>query len=283
MPEQTITESYRAEQQRLHINPRYGVASLGYAPLVRRLLLAGNCKSLSDYGAGKCKLRAALGESAGRFDYHPYDPAFPDYGSPRPAELVACIDVLEHVEPDLLEPCLDDLASVTRRLALLTIHTGPAKKFLSDGRNAHLTQQPMDWWLPLLSARFDMLHVQPVRKGFFVIACPLGTSAAIARQVDLPAIVAAAKRCDPRPNILARGAAAARRAVVVVPLWLVAAAMFLLGGAQADGLIAQRLRGTSGYRSAARLRRGPGRSEACSIARRRSPPRVSRASPAREA
>lgn len=83
MPEQTITESYRAEQQRLRTNPRYGVASLGYAPLVRRLLLAGNCKSLSDYGAGKCKLRAALGESAGRFDYQPYDPAFPDYGSPR--------------------------------------------------------------------------------------------------------------------------------------------------------------------------------------------------------
>ena len=104
MNAQTISEEYRAEQQKLHRNPRYGVASLAFAPIVRSLLRLGRCSSLSDYGAGKCNLRRALGlRAGGPIHYHPYDPAFPEYGPPREADLVTCIDVLEHIEPKLLD------------------------------------------------------------------------------------------------------------------------------------------------------------------------------------
>lgn len=216
----TISEKYRSEQQKLHENPRYGVASLGYVPLVRSLVQFGRCRSLSDFGAGKCKLRSALDDALAGVDYLPYDPAFPHYGPPMPADLVTCIDVLEHVEPELLDTCLDALASITRRLALITVHTGPAKKTLSDGRNAHLTQEPAGWWLPKLAARFDVLYLRRVRKGFFAIACPKGMEPAIGTVVDLPAIFAAAASSDPRPNVVTRGRAAAQRDIAT--LWLAA-------------------------------------------------------------
>jgi hypothetical protein len=74
--------------------------------------------------------------------------------------MVTCIDVLEHIEPDCLDNVLDDLERLAEVLVFLTIHTGPAAKVLSDGRNAHLTQQPIEWWLPKIWNRFDLHTVQ---------------------------------------------------------------------------------------------------------------------------
>lgn len=190
-----ISDAYRAEQQKLHENPKYGVASLSFAPVVRALLRLGKCTSLSDYGAGKCNLKKALGLRDGdKVRYQPYDPAFPEYGSPQPADLVTCIDVLEHIEPKLLDAVVADIASISRKLVFLTVHTGPAKKVLSDGRNAHLIQESTSWWLGQFEPHFDILHVQQVRKGFFVIACPKGTYRSLAAEIDLPAISKAAAR-----------------------------------------------------------------------------------------
>lgn len=193
-----ISQKYRAEQQRLHFNPRYGVASTAFAPLVQSMIRVGECRSLSDYGAGKCnlKVRLGLGGDSG-VAYYPYDPAFPDYGPPKPADLVTCIDVLEHIEPEYLDTVLDEIASVTDKLALLTVHTGPAKKTLSDGRNAHLIQEPPDWWAERLSSHFDLIHVQLVRKGFFVIASPLGARSVMPEQM-IDDLVSVSKRARPR-------------------------------------------------------------------------------------
>ena len=201
----TISDEYRAEQQKLHGNKRYGVASLTYAPLVSKLLKIGNCRSLSDYGAGKCNLKVGLGlKDGGSIVYQPYDPAFPDYGPPRPADLVTCIDVLEHIEPAMLDNVLDDLAGMTGKLALLTVHTQPAKKVLSDGRNAHLIQEPPSWWMDRLTPRFEILHVQAVPKGFFVIAGSKGGYDTLARSVDLERISTVAGRVRVRRKSLRR-------------------------------------------------------------------------------
>jgi hypothetical protein len=195
MSTQTISEEYRTEQLKLHNNPRYGVASLAFAPVVKSLLRLGRCSSISDYGAGKCNLKRRLGiKAAGPVEYHPYDPAFPEYGPPREADLVTCIDVLEHIEPPALDAVLGELSRITRRLAFLTVHTGPAKKTLSDGRNAHLIQESPGWWLARFEPYFDILHVQQVRKGFFVIACPKHMYRTLGLDLDLPAISKAAGR-----------------------------------------------------------------------------------------
>ncbi len=167
-----ISEAYRREQQELHKNPNYGVASLSFAPRVRQLIEQLRATSLSDYGAGKQNLWKALERDGVQLDYRPYDPAFPEYGEARPADLVCCIDVLEHIEPDLLDNVLDELASLTVKHGFFTIHTGPAQKVLSDGRNAHLIQKPSSWWLPRLCERFEVAHLQTVGGGFAVVVTP---------------------------------------------------------------------------------------------------------------
>ena len=201
----TISDAYRIEQQKLHENPRYGVASLAFAPLVSALLRIGGCRSLSDYGAGKCNLKIALGlKEGGAIAYFPFDPAFPEYGPPRDAELVTCIDVLEHVEPDKLDALLDELSGLTQKLALLTVHTGPAKKTLSDGRNAHIIQQPPSWWLQRFAQRFEILHLQSVPKGFFVIAGAKGSHGELSASIDLDRLAAVASKSRPRRRGLAQ-------------------------------------------------------------------------------
>jgi len=170
---QTITEDYRKLQQELHKNPNYGVASIEFAPIVKQILDMGKLQSLSDYGAGKQNLIKTLKEKfALDIDYRPYDPAFPEYGQPEPADLVCCIDVLEHIEPELLDNVLDELQSITKRYGLYSIHTGPAVKVLADGRNAHLTQKPSSWWLPRLCQRFEIEALHRTAGGFYVLVIP---------------------------------------------------------------------------------------------------------------
>jgi hypothetical protein len=139
-----ISEEYRKMQEELHRNPNYGVASVQYAPVVADILKQTGAPELLDYGAGKGR----LGETLKTLMPNPpkvrhYDPARPEWAAtPEPAPFVSCIDVLEHIEPELLDNVLDDLQRVTHGVGFFTVHTGPAVKLLADGRNAHLIQQP---------------------------------------------------------------------------------------------------------------------------------------------
>jgi len=170
---QTISEQYRRQQQELHKNPNYGVASLGFGGVVKKLIEESGARSLADYGAGKCNLKRVLDEMGMTgVAYFPYDPAFPEYGPAKPADLVCCIDVLEHIEHEYLDNVLDELRSITVRWGLYSIHTGPAIKGLADGRNAHLIQQPSSWWLPRLCQRFEIDHLQKAPGGSFVLVSP---------------------------------------------------------------------------------------------------------------
>ncbi len=170
----TISEAYLAQQKTLHKNPDYGVASGAYAPLVARIIEANGITSIADYGAGKCVLRKKLNEMGkSHLAYHPYDPSFPEYGEPKRAEMVCCIDVLEHIEPEYLSEVIAELHSITGKVGLFTIHTGPAGKVLADGRNAHLIQKPASWWLPQLCERFEIARLERAQGGFWIIVEPL--------------------------------------------------------------------------------------------------------------
>lgn len=169
----TISDEYLKLQRELHQNPTYGVASLSFAPIVADLIRQTNAQSVCDYGAGKMRLLEGLinaGVTPAR--YLPYDPVFPEYGAPQKADLVCCIDVLEHIEPEHLDAVLQDLASITVGVGFFSIHMGPAGKTLSDGRNAHLIQQPSSWWLPKVCQYFNVLHLashEMMGKGIWLI------------------------------------------------------------------------------------------------------------------
>src|SRR5687768_3599085 len=97
-----ISENYRKMQQELHRHPDYGAASVQYAPLVANVIKTVGATALLDYGAGKGRLGATLETMLDQpLTIHHYDPAIPQWAAPpEPCGLVACIDVLEHIEPD---------------------------------------------------------------------------------------------------------------------------------------------------------------------------------------
>ena len=166
-----ISEDYRKLQQELHRNSDYGTASLEFAPIVAKVMEATGSYEILDYGAGKGRLGQRLDDMYEKpVTIHHYDPAIPEWSmSPEPCRLVACIDVLEHIEPERLENVLDDLKRVTAGVGVFTVHTGPADKVLKDGRNAHLIQKPPSWWLPKLLERFELNTFTRTATGFFVI------------------------------------------------------------------------------------------------------------------
>lgn len=126
---------------------------------------------LLDYGCGaNCNLAKHLKVKTS-LTYQAYDPCVEKFAAPPvPAQMVACVDVLEHIEPELLDNVLDDLKRLTDGILFASVHTGPAIKTLSDGRNAHLIQEPASWWLPKFFERFDLQTFQMTHEnGFYVI------------------------------------------------------------------------------------------------------------------
>lgn len=172
-----ITEAYRAQQQHLHETTNYGTASIGYAPLVSQIVNKMGVQHLLDYGCGAQKNLLKHMRADHDFKYQGYDPGVPLLaGAPTPAEMVACIDVLEHIEPELLDNVLNDLERLTEIVGFFTVHTGPAVKVLPDGRNAHLIQKPMEWWMPKLWERFEVQNFARTEQGFHVVCLARGVN-----------------------------------------------------------------------------------------------------------
>jgi hypothetical protein len=176
-----ISDGYREEQQKLHEKGNYGTASIVYAPIVSAVIERMGISDLLDYGCGKsCNLAKHLTVKS-KLLYQAYDPAVEKFCQPpAPAQMVACIDVLEHIEPQYLDSVLDHLRALAEGVVFLSIDTGPAKKVLSDGRNAHLIQQPMSWWMPKIFERWEVQTLQLMHEhGFFVIGTAKGQIQAV--------------------------------------------------------------------------------------------------------
>jgi hypothetical protein len=152
----TISDRYVELNRQLHnARPDYGTSGHKWAPLVRDRFNAYQCRSLLDYGAGKQTLKASLTDLPVRC----YDPSVEAISAPpQPAHFVTCTDVLEHIEPEYIDAVLDHLAQLTERAAFLVVATRPAVKFLPDGRNAHLIQEPPTWWLTKILKRFRLME-----------------------------------------------------------------------------------------------------------------------------
>lgn len=166
----TISKEYRWLNTRLHEKtPYYGTSAQIYAKQVVRLAAKLDTRDILDYGCGKGTLQKTIGIPMQNFDPCVIEFAKP----PKPADIVACIEVLEHIEPDYLDAVLDDLKRLTRRALFATVATGPSTKLLRDGRNAHLIQGPEEWWLDKIGARLLVEDVERHEYGFIFTAVPI--------------------------------------------------------------------------------------------------------------
>ncbi len=147
--------------------PQYGASGSRHAAQFLQIAKRFDCHSVLDYGAGKGTLKDSIGLV---LDVREYDPAIPGKdGTPGPADMVVCSDVLEHVEPDSLDAVLDDIRRCTGKIAVLVVSTVPSAKHLPDGRNAHILVHPPAWWMPLLMKRWDIKKFDAANNGFLFI------------------------------------------------------------------------------------------------------------------
>lgn len=103
-------------------------------------------KSLLDFGAGKGRVTEALRTQFPDIKVHGYEPSQEGAELPERIDMTFSKDVLEHVEPDLLEYTLYDLHQRTQKVHYHLIACHKAHHYLPDGRNAHLIVETPDWW-----------------------------------------------------------------------------------------------------------------------------------------
>ena len=159
-----FSSEYRDLNRDLHrSNPDYGKAAYALAPWVLTLTKETGVRSILDYGCGKGTLKPALLALDPDIRVVEYDPAVPGKDAdPQPCELVVCIDVLEHIEPDCLRDVLTHIQQVGLAGAMFVIDTKPSGKTLADGRNTHLIVEDQLWWEETLSRYFDIKFSSPL-------------------------------------------------------------------------------------------------------------------------
>lgn len=157
------SHEYESLQRQLHERQDYGISGSKYTEYTLHLAENLKTRDILDYGAGKGTLQKGI-----PFPIQNYDPFVEEYAKrPHPATLVVCTDVLEHIELNCLEDVLADIASLTKGMLFAQIATRPAAKFLADGRNAHLIQENINWWVPHLMKHFDLQNLNN-QKGSFI-------------------------------------------------------------------------------------------------------------------
>ncbi|MEM8741010.1 MAG: methyltransferase domain-containing protein [Pseudomonadota bacterium] len=144
-----------------HATEAYGDTSVKYLRFLRPEIALLHPRTVIDYGCGQSRLLDILADSIG-FRGLRYDPAIPDHAA-RPeetADLLICIDVLEHVEEAELDHVIGDMRSLCRE-AIIVVDTKAAVQMLPDGRNAHVSLHPHAWWQARLERHFGPLT--PIR------------------------------------------------------------------------------------------------------------------------
>lgn len=134
-----ISEGYREQLKQVE----WGGGGHKWASKIQKRITLFPSPTVLDYGCGSGSLRKQLRDCLVR----EYDPAVSGKDQdPEPADIVVCVDVLEHIEPDKLQRVLQHLYNLTIKMALFVIATRPAEKRLPDDRNAHLIIDNAAWW-----------------------------------------------------------------------------------------------------------------------------------------
>ncbi len=145
------------QYKRVHETESYGDTSVKNLRFLRPEIKLLRPASIIDYGCGQSQLLDVL-DLGYPVKLVRYDPAIPQYQSKPDSvfDLLINIDVLEHIEETDLDDVISEMRSLCRD-AILIVDTKPAKKFLPDGRNAHVTVRPHAWWRERLSKHFGEL------------------------------------------------------------------------------------------------------------------------------
>lgn len=160
-----VISEYMTEQNRMFhkTRPDYGTFSSKWAKGIRSIVDIYGIETILDYGAGKQALKKDFP------DIQSYDPGIIEISNPpKPADLVICTHVLEHIEPELFENVLNHIYELTRKVFFVTVNSGPSNKILPDGRDSNLIQEDIIWWESILKKTFIGFDVYNIDRNNFI-------------------------------------------------------------------------------------------------------------------
>lgn len=149
----SISKEYQEELKKLHKTKLSFGKSSSIPAAVIKCIEKYSVTSILDFGCGKGFVTAALKEKYPNIKVYGYDPGQEEFDAfPKNVDMIFSQDVLEHIEPEQIDIALNDLAFRCNKVMYHLIACHPAKKTLSDGRNAHLIIESPDWWKQKLSS-----------------------------------------------------------------------------------------------------------------------------------
>lgn len=148
-----VGELEKAQYRVMHASGKMfrGASIKGHIEALTDLIAKHKPETMLDYGSGKGAQYTEwkVQENWGGLVPTCYDPGVPgiDVKPEGKFDGVICTDVIEHIPPETVEQEYLEAINYATKFAFFCIYTGPARKFLPDGRNAHLTQRPEKWWV----------------------------------------------------------------------------------------------------------------------------------------
>ena len=156
-----ISDSYKEQLQLLHGSKRNwgGGGAKNFGDEIRSYLIKRpKYTTVLDFGAGQRKLGKFVTDDLQRrsrakeivwTDYDPGVVGIDRLPSGR-FDLIVSSDVMEHIEPDMVEQTCEWLRDHATKAIYMHIATMPSGVILPYGRNAHLSCHKIAWWLDQL-------------------------------------------------------------------------------------------------------------------------------------
>lgn len=146
----SLVDQYKEMHKDFHL---YEGSSLNiHKQSIKQFLEVTDSKTILDYGCGK-GIQYFVEEihltHFGGILPSLYDPAVEQYQELPESTFDAVIstDVLEHIEEEDVDTVIAEIFSKAEKFVYLGICNSPAKSFLPDGRNSHVTMKSIDWWI----------------------------------------------------------------------------------------------------------------------------------------
>ena len=145
----SLYNEYLEQAKLMHKDPLVwkGHMLFNYMPQITEIIKKENIDTILDYGCGKAQYHLK------NWNVYNYDPAVPKFEK-KPAlgskfDLVICIDVLEHIPETDLPRIIKEIFDYSNKHVFCTASVREAGKILPNGKNAHATVKPEEWWRKL--------------------------------------------------------------------------------------------------------------------------------------
>ena len=151
-----ISNEYKKHMAKEHDGSKWGTTGYRYAGdlVVKAIKDRPYIKTVLDFGCGKGTMKPFLQEALTEreLEIYEYDPGIPgkDTLPSGPFDMVLTSDVLEHIEPHLLDETIVQLEKLTRWVLFNDIACSPTGKTFRDGpyagQDLHLIVEEPIWW-----------------------------------------------------------------------------------------------------------------------------------------